>query len=158
MTARRHIPDLSQPDPDASMTDVMLGPGGKLIVPQSESAVLGRIMRLVASGNAMAAIAALRALQDQVMHGYHRNNPAQLVVYGNPPLLISRKYGDLRGPIRLSGAISGEVHAILYKHIEDGKPYRHDFEHPTSMLAVERAGRKDVLITSPEGDPIWQDF
>lgn len=156
-------------DLDAVLRDTMIGPGGKLVVPESESkalaAAITKLMRVAgeqgvnqwAHREIWSVIHLLKELKEQVAHGYHRN-PAQLVVYGNPPLTVSKKYGDLRGPIRLVGAISGEAHAILYRHSHDGKQYRHDFEHPTSLIAVERAGRRDVIITSPDGDPIWQNF
>jgi len=62
------------------------------------------------------------------------------------------------GPLKFLDLISDEAHAILYRHAEDGKPYRHDFERPTHLVAVERNGKKDVLITSADNAPIWQDF
>lgn len=143
--------------------DLMLGPGGKAIVPLSEGAVLGdainRLQRIVhRTGDAelRVVISQLDVLRRQVAEGYHRN--PMMMVLGNPPFTVARKYGDLRGPIRLVGEISGEAHAILYKHKDDRKLYEHEFGHPTALLAIERAGRHDVLITSPDGSPIWQDF
>lgn len=153
-----------------SYKDVMLGPGGELRTPLSESGTLARVIedlriiqgdpRVVHTARLNRAIDLLTVLKEQAAHGYHRNyhrNPLMQVL-SNPPLGLARKYGDLRGPIRVVGEISGEAHAILYRHAEDRKPYKHEFEHPTSLIAVERAGRKDVVITSPDGHPIWQDF
>lgn len=89
-------------------------------------------------------------------HGRRGRNPP-LILLSNPPM----RYGGSRGghgPLKFLDLISDECHAILYRHIEDGKPYRHDFERPTQLVAVERNGKKDVLITSEDGAPIWQDF
>lgn len=91
------------------------------------------------------------------VEGGRLGNPP-LMILSNPPFKLSHKYRNMSGPIKLVGEISGEVHAILYRHSDDSEPYRHDFEHDTTMLAVERAGKCDLLITSPDGHPIWQDF
>lgn len=85
------------------------------------------------------AITELRELQDHCMR--YRGNP--------PHPIRGYKTGDI---------ISNEAHAILYRHAEDGKQYRHDFVNPTSLVALSRSGRHDVLITSPDGFPIWQEF
>lgn len=86
----------------------------------------------------------LRDLQERAMH---RNPPA-----------ITRAGQKRNYQSQVVGTLSREVHAVLYRHIEDGKQYRHDFERPTSMLTLFDGERNDVLITSPDGSPVWQDF
>jgi hypothetical protein len=103
-----------------------------------------------------AIIGNLRALERQVGEGYHKN-PA-LVIYGNPPFPARLRQYDPSAPIQVVSEVSVEVHALAYKHARDGKLYQHDFEEPTSMLAVLRHGRHDVLLSSPDGNPIWQEF
>jgi len=106
-------------------------------------------------------VAAIKARVDAAViaieSGEVHRNPT-LAIFGNPPLRLGRKYRDIHGPVRLVGEISGEVDAILYRHANDGKHYRHDFEHSTSLLAIQRGEYRDVLITSPDGNAIWQDF
>jgi hypothetical protein len=169
----RHGRVTGEPEGRQYPADMMLGPGGRITTPQSEGSVIASAIsdleralpnmvprdqegvrhaqRLVEK-----ALRDLQALHAQVSSGYHRN--PHMMILSNPPLALARKYGDLHGPIRVVGEISGEAHAILYRHKDDRKPYEHAFEHPTSLLAITRAGHKDVLITSPDGSPIWQDF
>lgn len=99
----------------------------------------------------------LGALRGQALQGIHRNPP--LIVLSNPPVRTHRFIKGVEGhEVDVEGIISTEAHAILYRHFEDGKPYRHDFEHPTTLMAVDINDRKCVVIESPEGNPIWQDF
>ena len=98
----------------------------------------------------------LDALAGQAKRGVHRNPP--LVFNGNPPMRVQSGMGIQLAPLVDVGEISHEAHAILYRHLDDGKTYRHDFERPTWLLAVKRAGQHEVLIASPRGDPIWQEF
>lgn len=142
-------------------------------MPLSESSTLRRISTLIAEAERMVdegdrsdvfrylaeAQELVQRLAQQAQMGYHAN-PA-MVIYGNPPAQLTkagRFSRDIKGPMTLKGIISHEAHAILYRHVKDGKPYRHDFEHPTTLLAVERNGQNDVVITSPDGNPVWQDF
>jgi hypothetical protein len=93
--------------------------------------------------------------QDKSWSGRKRNPP--LILLSNPPMPYKGSRSG-HGNLKFLDLISEECHAILYRHIEDGKPYRHDFERPTQLVAVERNGKKDVLITSEDNAPIWQDF
>lgn len=105
--------------------------------------------------DALAYLYELQAKMEGIASPRKKNPP--LILLSNPPM----RYGGSRGghgPLKFLDLISDECHAILYRHIEDGKPYRHDFERPTQLVAVERNGKKDVLITSEDGAPIWQDF
>lgn len=116
--------------------------------PESESLVIGRVIRMITHGRLEDAITELRNLQEQVAKGLHRN----------PPLGIRNHSRKRHYQSTIVGELSREAHAILYRHVEDGKQYRHDFENPTSLLTLFDGQRNDVLITSPVGWPIWQDF
>lgn len=96
-----------------------------------------------------------RGLHTQVARGVHTNPP--LVVYGNPPLRGGRAQGS-GGPFRFARQLSDDVHGVRYTHLDDGKDYKHDFErHSVSMYGIERAGRRDVLLTHLDGKPLWED-
>ena len=126
---------------------------------RSESMELGSVIRLLdkakrtwGSGDSHALIEEaqrkLRELQEQAIRGYHRN----------PPMRRGRRIAERNYSARKVGLMSTEVHAVLYRHIEDGKQYRHDFAHETSLIALLHGEANDVLITSPDGFPIWQEF
>ena len=104
------------------------------------------------------ALSYLGELQGKMQEqGTRRTRNPPLILLSNPPMKYRGSQSG-HGPLKFLDLISDECHAILYRHIEDGKPYRHDFERPTQLVAVERNGKKDVLITSEDGAPIWQDF
>jgi hypothetical protein len=91
--------------------------------------------------------------------GMPRSNPP-LVVFGNPPLqLRHREVGGLTsaGP-GIVGQIAEEVHQLKYQHVDDGKPYVHDFEAGVEMWALIRRGQKNILLTHAHGAPLWEDF
>jgi hypothetical protein len=115
---------------------------------------IGSIIRLIQRGSFAEAVSRLQAVQDTMAKRGH--NPPLVVAHKNPPMNLKRRIET--GSSRIKGLMSEEVHAILYRHADDSELYRHDFENPTLMLAVERAGQRDILITSPDGFPIWQDF
>lgn len=154
------------------MEDVYLGAGGRMRRPLSESRELQNItIKLVALKSRHPAITEdvdrilrdVRRLQMQVADGFHRNPPhahnPPLVIFGNPPMGKVRRGAHRFEAGKIVGQLSDEAHAILYRHIEDGKPYRHDFETPVGIFAIERAGHRDILLTtSPEFTPIWEDF
>ncbi len=91
----------------------------------------------------------------------HRNylcNPG-LVVYGNPPRQLEIAEREIAGPFSLGGVISKRVEELAYTHLKDGKAYKHDFEEETWMAGViSKRGRRDVILFSPTGEPLWQDF
>lgn len=117
--------------------------------PESESLVIGRIIRMLNRGAIAEAISELRELQERAAKGHHRN----------PPMRRGRRIVEHSNySAQRVGLMSQEVHAVLYRHIEDGKQYRHDFEHETSLIALLHGEANDVLITSPDGFPIWQEF
>lgn len=129
--------------------DVMLGPGGQLVKPKSESAEIDRAwerlenMRfndLSVHNRKMVAeaMAILKSLRIQVSEGYHRNPYT---------------------PFRIVGVIGRNVHFIAYEHDKDGKMYKHEFKGGNAeVLAVERHGKRELLITSPNGSPLWDEF
>lgn len=117
---------------------------------------IGAIIRLVKRGAFAEAVERLQAVQDVMAKGSH-NPPLVPAWQKNPPMQLKRRIENASS--RIKGLMSEEVHAIFYRHAEDGKLYQHDFKNPTLMLAVERGdGVRDILITSPDGFPIWQDF
>lgn len=116
--------------------------------PVSESLTIGRVIRLIGKGQLTEAVSILRELQEQAAKGHHRN----------PPIRARRRM-HRHFESEIVDIMSQEVHAILYRHSADGKQYRHDFINPTSMMALRNErGRSDILITSPDGFPIWQEF
>lgn len=137
----------------------MLGSGGRLIVPESESRVLAEILhisrQLRAPRNsdsvrekAARLIELADSLKEQVGQGYHRNPASQRPRMGSV----------LVGPMVVHRVMSRNVHDIRYTHDTDGDDYEHVFERPTLALAIERGGHRDVLLTAPDGAPIWEDF
>lgn len=140
---------------DRGDRDLYVHPGGKVRYARSETAELNRAIAAVVAGETATAVRLLKRLRDQSASGMHRNPP--LIVFGNPPLKVGAHPVRFEGG-KVVGQLSAEAHAILYRHIEDGKPYRHDFETPVDIFAIERAGHRDILLTSPDGEPIWGDF
>lgn len=51
--------------------------------------------------------------------------------------------------------LSREVHSLAYRHDDDGKAYRHEFEGPV-RAELKRDG--SVLLRSSQGKKIWDDF
>lgn len=133
--------------------ETMLGPGGKLRRPRSEGSVLERNIELLEvvlreehdsdlSGKRSIAIRNiirdLTQLHAQVSAGYHHNPYT---------------------PFRVIGVIGEDVHSVAYKHAKDGKLYKHDFRSGSAqVIAVERHGKKDLLITGIDGVPLWDEF
>lgn len=60
-------------------------------------------------------------------------------------------------PFKVIGVIGDDVHSVAYRHIKDGKLYKHDFKRGNAqVVAIERHGKKEILIT---GDvPLWDEF
>lgn len=137
----------------------MLGPGGRLLVPESESRVLSEILHIARQLRAPRNSDSVRdkaarlmeladSLREQVKEGYHRNPASQKPKMGSV----------LVGPMVVHRVMSRNVHDIRYTHATDGDDYEHVFERPTLALAIERGGYRDVLLTAPDGAPIWEDF
>ena len=148
----------------------MVGPGGRTVVPKSESSELAyalsvlesleREPELARSHRMMvrSVIHRLTELKDQVAAGYHRNPMLALAM--NPPVKAPHSMGTM-GRFEAGkavGLMSKDVHEIRYTHAKDGKPYRHPFETPTEMWAIVRAGHHDILITHRDGLPVWEDL
>lgn len=125
----------------------MLGPGGVIREPASESAVLAdalqRLRRIAGhtpqmapqvAADLRAVIDTLDALRAQVGQGFHRN-----------PQVYKR-------------LMSHDVHEVKYQHATDRKPYVHAFGGGVEMYAIERGGRRDILMTDAQGKPLWGDY
>jgi hypothetical protein len=135
--------------------DFMIGPGGVGKVPKSEARELSRALELLESlrveiqrDNMMQAQSLLsraeiilNRLCRQVESGYHRN-PS-----------VSRTE-----PFRVIDVLGQAVHTVAYKH-KNGKLYEHDFDgSDAQVLAVIRNGKRELLITSTDGSPLWDEF
>jgi hypothetical protein len=128
----------------------MIGEGGRVRVPRSESETLRSIGNMLATVNGtqsdQVTLRRIRdmvdALEEQVKEGYHRNPSS------------SRLYE----PFKVVGLIGKHVDSIAYIHAQKNKPYKHDFEGQAEIVAIERHGKRELLITSPQGVPLWDEF
>jgi hypothetical protein len=131
--------------------DFMIGPGGVGKTPKSEAAELTRALDLceelrnrLQDDNMMQAQSVLsrieiilNRLRSQSAGGYHRNP----------------------GGFEIVGVMSTDVHSVAYRHAKDGKNYKHDFDRGTAhLIAVTRNGKKDLILTSMQGVPLWDEF
>ena len=123
--------------------ELMLGPGGVMKSPRSESHELDRALACLAQGNVTRAREILTRLRRQVAEGYHANPSS------------SRLYE----PFKIIGVIGRDVHSIAYVHATEHKPYKHDFKKGSAeIVAIERHGKRELLVTSPDGVPLWDEF
>jgi hypothetical protein len=118
-------------------TDVMVGAGGEFVYPVSEGDALTAAIAHVTHGDYRAAVDVMKALRAQVRGGYH-HNPYK--------------------PFKIVNVLGRSVHSIAYEHAKDGKLYKHDFGNNAEVLAIERHGKRELLITSPDGLPLWDEF
>lgn len=133
--------------------ETMLGPGGVTLIPESETKqlrkILGNLLHVDTSrldkdsvNRINKAIGEIKQLECQVSRGYHRNpNSREKFLAG-----------------RVVGKIGKDVHDIRYTHNLDGLNYKHAFEGDAQVYAVERNGRRDLLITHRSGLPLWDEF
>lgn len=134
----------------------MLGPGGKIVEPRSESAVIGFVLSLLGEARLYVndkklllhhlkdAQEELHKLKAQVEAGYHRN-----------PAL---KHGARFSAGEVVGQIGDDVHDIRYRHVDDGKNYEHEFNGEAEVWAVRRNGKRELLIAHSRGLPLWEEF
>lgn len=108
----------------------------------SEHDVLTAAIHHITNGDYREAIACLKDLRRQVERGIHINPSS------------SRLYE----PFRIVGAIAEDVEAIQYQHAKNGKLYEHEFDGDVNILAVMRYGKKELLIVSTRGLPLWDKF
>jgi hypothetical protein len=89
--------------------------------------------------------------------GRYRSNP-ELVIF-NPAMRPARGRGSRSLEHGAHGLLSEEAHELRYRHVEDGKLYRHPFETPVEVRAIRGSGGvHDILLTSPQGLNLWEDF
>lgn len=135
----------------------MLGPGGVLITPKSESRVLElaidklhraleadelNVKETVARRLIASTVHGLEELLAQVAAGYHRNPKRGVFSAGEAQYQMS-----------------DDVHEIFYTHRQDGEDYHHPFKrNEVEMWAIQRAGQRDLLLTHKAGKPLWDDF
>lgn len=122
--------------------DAMLGAGGCIVHPRSEGRELTAAIQHIVHGDYRMAIDVLKRLREQVQAGYHRNPSS------------SRLYQ----PFRIVGPIAEDVYDIRYRHHKNGKNYEHEFNGSANILAVERHGKREMLIVSSDGLPLWDEF
>lgn len=78
---------------------------------------------------------------------------------GNPELLIFNPPAERRWHTRQGGVLSEEARELRYRHAENGKLYRHPFETDVTVRAiVGPEGAHDILLASPHGLHLWEDF
>lgn len=117
-------------------------PRARNVAVLSEHDALTSAIHDITNGDYRDAIETLKALREQAQRGYHANPST------------SRTFT----PFRIVGVIGTDVHFIAYTH-KDGKAYRHDFKGGNAeVLAVERHGKRELLITSPSGADLWDEF
>ncbi len=130
----------------------MLGPGGELRTPRSESAELSRILTMLtqAQRNLQArqwsevqdvlahAKSLAEKLRQQVASGYHRN--------------------PVYTPFRVVDTISRDVREVRYVHAKDGEWYTHDLRGDVNLIAIERHGKRELLLAHEYGKPLWDEF
>lgn len=120
----------------------MLGPGGRFVRPVSESDAITAAIQHITHGDYRDALDVLKHLRSQVSAGYHRNPSS------------SRTYT----PFRIVGTIAEDVYDIRYRHHKNGKDYEHEFNGAVNILAIVRHGKKEMLIASAKGLPLWDEF
>jgi hypothetical protein len=131
----------------------MLGPGGRIVEPRSESAVISFVLSLLGEARTFVndkrmllhhlsdAQEELHKLKQQVEAGYHRN---------------PRGGGFDAG--KVVAKLGTDVHDIRYTHADDGKHYEHEFNGDAEVYAVVRNGKRELLISHIRGLPLWDDF
>lgn len=124
----------------------MLGSGGTMRRPRSEGHVLERNIEVLQqmlrhqpnNETLRNVVADLTQLHRQVSQGYHRNPYT---------------------PFRVVGLMGDDVHSVAYHHAKERGLFKHDFQRGSAQLyAVDRHGKRDLLITSVEGVPLWDEF
>ena len=135
----------------------MLGSGGKIRVPLSETAELDKVIKMLRDemdagftsdvGDVIEkAVALLSRLRHQVAQGYHRNP------LGHPTRGLQFQAGTV------IGQIGTDVHDIRYTHASDGKSYEHHFGGDVEVWAVQRHNKRDLLLSHVRGEPLWDEF
>ena len=86
-----------------------------------------------------------------------RRNP-YIVTYGtNPALPYRQGTGAYRDRVsgRILGQIAADMHAVTYRHADDGEPYKHDFNLDVEAFAVRLDdGRMVALLVGRNGQPV----
>ena len=137
--------------------ETMLGPGGRLVEPLSESSELTFVIEILrdamkkglaggASRDVSVAVATLQRLKEQVMHGFHRNprrqarNPPMVVLGANPP----------------GSSLRAKWARIEYCRPDDpaGKKVARVHDFPAGFVAHGLADGS-VLLRHPKGRRLW---
>lgn len=132
--------------------ETMLGPGGVIRTPESESKQIRKILGLLLhvdysnldqdSINRIGkSVEMLQGLENQVSRGFHSNPPSKKFFAGD-----------------VVGQIGKDVHDVRYTHSFDGENYEHAFDDNVQVFAVMRNGRRDLLFTHKQGLPLWDEF
>lgn len=84
-----------------------------------------------------------------------------LVIFNPPsehavPLRVRRILGPGN---KFVGVVSVDVRDIGYRHVDDGKLYRHDFDPAVDMFAIVGPdGGHCVLLMGSKGQSLWEEF
>ena len=83
-----------------------------------------------------------------------------LVVFNPPVGLVPFRVKRILGPgNKFVGVVSVDVQDIGYRHVDDGKLYRHEFDEATDMFAVVGPdGGHCILLVGSKGQSLWEEF
>lgn len=130
----------------------MVGPGGEIVEPKSESNELNKVhhditkaLRMLPANGYDAIGEILRdsqlrvlRLMGQVSAGYHRN----------PGM----------GGFKIVREIGSDVHDIRYTHAKNGEDFEHVFNGEVEVHGIIRNGKRELLLSHQRGLPLWDDF
>lgn len=91
---------------------------------------------------------------DQVAQGIH-TNPRR--VRSNPPLVLWANPGA-QVRLQIDEPLSDRAYEVGYRHLEDGKDYKHKFAEGVSIFSAFMDQQKVLLIFRPDGRAVWKDF
>lgn len=74
----------------------------------------------------------------------------------NPALAIMNPLPG--GKLRADEKMSDRVYELAYKHVEDGRDYKHDFAAGVQLWSVTMGEVRAALLVGKNGQPLWKDF
>lgn len=138
-------------------------------VPRSESEALGMVEELVAQLFDLLNTGHTRRVRHEMQGRLYDINKivrtlrerAREGIHVNPPLLVWGPNPPRRGrwmPFWRDDLLSERAYALAYRHVEDGKDYKHDFASGVDVVTGDLGGTRAILLYRPDGKPLWKDF